>query len=356
MLSPNIHLLEKLLTTDSPAGYTKAAEALTMKLLREYGFQPVQTRKGNIRCALGSSPKLAISAHLDTLGAMVSEILPNGLLRFRKIGSPTLASLEGEHVRLYTIDDKCFTGSMLLDNPSKHSNEALANAVRTEENMHVRLDRIVHTADDVRALGIEVGDFIAFETNTRFLEDSYVKSRFLDNKAGCFVLLEYARRVAIQGLQPPVELYFSVHEEVGHGAAGLFAPYIEELICIDMGIIDGPAGGSELQTIICAKDRSGPYDFTMRKTLTKLARKRKIPHSVDVFPFYGSDATAALNAGANLRAALIGPGVAASHGRERANLQGIEATIGLAIAYTEEKFGMCFQKGIPQTDHIATPL
>jgi putative aminopeptidase FrvX len=155
----------------------------------------------------------------------------------------------------------------------------------------------------------------------------------MDNKAGCYVILEVAKRLRKQRKKAPVELFFSNHEEVGHGGAVGYAPSIRELLVIDMGVVGAGCDGREVSCSICAKDSSGPYDFEFRKTLTLLAEKNNVPFTVDVYPFYGSDGSVALRAGNDVRVALIGPGVAASHGVERTHRKGIEATIQLCLAY-----------------------
>ena len=152
-------------------------------------------------------------------------------------------------------------------------------------------------------------------------------------------LFELARRLKEQGREVPVELYFSNYEEVGHGGAGGYAATIEELLVLDMGVVGDLQQGRETHCSICAKDSSGPYDYQMRQKLVQLAEKNDIPYQLDIYPYYGSDGSAALRAGNDFRVALIGPGVAASHGAERTHQKGIEATIDLCLAYIDgEKF------------------
>ncbi len=158
----------------------------------------------------------------------------------------------------------------------------------------------------------------------------------MDNKAGCLVLLEIARQKAEKNLPFSVELFFSNNEEVGHGGTCGFAPSIEELLVIDMGVIGKNCYGKETHCSICAKDSSGPYDYNFRKKLVQLAELKDIPFVVDVYPFYSSDGSAALRAGNDFRVALIGPGVAASHGKERTHKKGIQATVDLCMAYLEQ--------------------
>jgi putative aminopeptidase FrvX len=199
--------------------------------------------------------------------------------------------------------------------------------------MHVRIDEEVYSKEDVLKLGIHTGDFICFEPRYRAYENGFIKSRFMDNKAGCLVLLELAKRY--KGKEIPVELFFSTYEEVGHGGTCGYSSSITDLLVIDMGVLGSACEGTEQKCSICVKDSSGPYDYEFRKKLVALAKKKGIPISLDVYPFYGSDGSAALRAGKDFKVALIGPGVAASHGVERTHVKGIKATVELCSAFID---------------------
>lgn len=331
--------LQALVAIDSPSGFTERASQYIHHLLTEYGWSPDYTNKGAVRCTLGSqAPTLAIAAHVDTLGAVISDIAKNGTLRISKVGGLSLNGFEGGYCRIHTLEGKVYTGTLLLDNPAAHVNKDLNSAQRSLYNMHIRLDEEVESKKDIEALGINVGDFICFETNYQELPSGYIKSRFMDNKAGCFVLFELARQIKAKGWDVPVQIFFSNYEEVGHGGTCGYASSVEELLVIDMGVVGDGTAGEETACSICAKDSSGPYDYGMRKQLVQLAQKYAIPYRLDVYPFYGSDGSAALRAGNDYRVGLIGPGVSASHGVERTHQKGIQATIDLCMAYIESKF------------------
>lgn len=325
--------LKELIAIDSPSGYTDNASKYIFDLLKSYGYQPEYTNKGAVKCALGKKPTLAIAAHVDTLGAIVSGIKPNGTLAFSLLGGLSLTGAEGEYVKIITHNNKTFTGTILLNNPSVHANNEKEKTDRTIKSMHIRIDEEVYSKEDVSKLGIEVGDIICVDVKYQELKSGYIKSRFLDNKAGCYVLFELARRLKEQKKEVPVEIFFSNYEEVGHGGTVGYSKSIEELLVIDMGVLGDDCQGNEVSCSICAKDSSGPYDYNFRKKLVDLAQKNKIPYKVDVYPFYGSDGSAALRAGNDFKVALIGMGVAASHGTERTHIKGIEATIDLCLAY-----------------------
>jgi len=325
--------LQDLIAIDSPSGYTNNASKYIFDLLTSYGYAPEYTNKGAVKCALGANPTLAIAGHVDTLGAIVSGIKSDGTLSFSLLGGLSLTGAEGEYVKIITHNDKTYTGTILINNPSVHANNEKEKTQRSIKSMHIRVDEEVYTKEDVEKLGIGVGDIICVDVKYQELENGYIKSRFLDNKAGCYVLFELARRLKEQGKEVPVEIFFSNYEEVGHGGTVGYSKGIEELLVIDMGVLGDACEGNEVSCSICAKDSSGPYDYEFRKRLVDLAQKNNIPYKVDVYPHYGSDGSAALRAGNDFRVGLIGMGVAASHGTERTHTKGIEATIDLCIAY-----------------------
>ncbi|HRN40443.1 MAG TPA: M42 family metallopeptidase [Vicingus sp.] len=334
----NYNTLKELIAIDSPTGYTDNACKYVFNLLTSYGYTPEYTNKGAVKCALGKNPTLAIAAHIDTLGAIVSGIKPNGTLSFSLLGGLSLTGAEGEYVKIVTHSGKIYTGTILINNPSVHANNEKEKTERSIKSMHIRVDAEVYSKDDVEKLGIGVGDIICVDVKYQELESGYIKSRFLDNKAGCYVLFELARRLKEQGKEVPVEIFFSNYEEVGHGGTVGYSSTVKELLVIDMGVLGDDCQGNEVSCSICAKDSSGPYDYEFRKKLVDIANKNKIPYKVDVYPFYGSDGSAALRAGNDFKVALIGMGVAASHGTERTHKKGIEATIDLCMAYVNQQF------------------
>ncbi|TXB64796.1 M42 family metallopeptidase [Vicingus serpentipes] len=328
--------LQELIAIDSPSGYTDNASKYIFDLLTSYGYSPEYTNKGAVKCALGANPKVAIAGHVDTLGAIVSGIKADGTLSFSLLGGLSLTGAEGEYVKIITHEGKTYTGTILINNPSVHANNEKEKTQRSIKSMHIRVDEEVYTKEDVEKLGIGVGDIICVDVKYQELASGFIKSRFLDNKAGCYVLFELARRLKEQGKEAPVEIFFSNYEEVGHGGTVGYSDSIEELLVIDMGVLGDDCEGNEVSCSICAKDSSGPYDYNFRKRLVDLAQKNNIPYKVDVYPFYGSDGSAALRAGNDFRVGLIGMGVAASHGTERTHIKGIEATIDLCLAYINE--------------------
>ncbi len=320
----------------SPTGYTRDAEAYVFAELGLLGYSPEYTNKRSVRVKLGGSGRpLVLAAHIDTLGAMVRAVKPNGALRVTKLGGFPENYIEGENCVVHTRGGKRFTGRFLLDKPSVHVNNEVGSAKRDDTNLEIVLDEPVSKADETKALGIGPGDFVSFDPRTVVTESGYIKSRHLDDKASSGALLALARLVrdGAPAFDREVWLLFTNYEEVGHGGSAGLPPDAVEMLAVDMGAMGDDLSADDRCVSICAKDSGGPYDLEMTDALVALAKGLGLRHAVDIYPFYGSDAGAALRAGYDIRHALIGPGVQASHGYERTSREAIASTIALAAAY-----------------------
>lgn len=331
-----VDLLRELEEIPSPSGFTDEIAQYLLAVAARKGISGHLTNKGGVIIGNHPAPTLLVSGHVDTLGAMVSHINGDGTLAITKIGGPLLPSFEGNYLTVCTDGGKRYRGTLLLNNPAAHVNRAAESTERKPESMHVRLDVDVKHAADVRKLGIGVGDFVCFDARFEHTDTGFVKAHFLDDKAGSAVMLSTLLELGPARLKKlPVCFFFTTYEEVGHGACAGIPASVREMLVVDMGVVGDRVAGDEYSVSICAKDSSGPYDLGMRRKLVELAGKHKIPHKVDVFPFYGSDGSAALRAGHDLRVGLIGPGVSASHGCERTHETGLGATRDLLKAYLE---------------------
>lgn len=335
-----LDLLEKLLLTPSPSGYCMDIMKLAADEAAKLGYELELTPKGNgILTIPGKHPNhvLGLSGHVDTLGAMVRAIKPNGMLRFTPIGGYAMQTVEGEYCRIHTRSGSVYEGTVLSTKPSVHVYSDAREWKREEANMEVRIDESVTTKAETESLGISVGDFISWDPRTRIMPNGWVKSRHLDDKASVAALFGLLEWLAREGKQPEstVKIILSTYEEVGHGTAYI-PPDITEMIAVDMGALGDDLSATEKDISICAKDSSGPYDYGMTTKLIELAKREELPYAVDIYPHYGSDASAALRGGSNIRAALIGPGVHASHGMERTHADAIVNTAALLIAYIME--------------------
>ena len=327
-----------LLAIDSPSGYTKAAAEWVHAQFTALGFAAEITTKGGVLIDLGGADEgdaLLLEAHADTLGAMVAEIKASGALRVTNLGGMRAENGEAENVRIHTRCGKVYEGTLQLCNASVHVNGSYADTKRSFDTTEVLIDEDVKSAEDTRALGIEVGDIVCFDPRTRVTDSGYIKSRFLDDKLSVGVLLGLAKYMKDNGkpLSRKVYVHVTVYEEVGHGGAGSVPCGVTEAISVDMGCVGDGLGCTERKVSICAKDSGGPYSYDVVGKLIEAAKHEGADYAVDVYPHYGSDVEATLSAGSDIRHGLIGAGVYASHGYERSHIDGVWNTLKVLKGY-----------------------
>ena len=335
--------LVDLLNIASPTGFAEPAIAFVEKELSQYKqLELSRTRKGAlvIKWPVKSDlPPVALTAHVDTLGAVVKEIKSNGRLKLSRVGGIQWPTVETEGVWVFTSKGEKIRGSVLIDTASGHIYSAAGSETpRNDAHMEVRLDVRTTSEKETRELGINIGDCVAFDPRVE-VTNGFIRSRFLDDKACVANIVAAIKSMAEAGQSPARSVYFLIsnYEEVGHGAASGIPSDVAELITVDMAVVGSGQESDEFHATLCIKDSSGVYHEGLNKKMRALAEKHNIPYKTDVYPFYGSDGEAFWRAGGDVALSLIGPGIDASHNYERAHMDGLNATTNWIMAYLLEK-------------------
>ncbi len=333
-----LSFLTGLLDTPSPTGDAERGIAYTESALRDLGLETRRTVKGALVATLAgraASEPRAVTAHVDTLGAMVKDIKPNGRLVLTQIGGYPWNAIEGEGITIATEEQGTYRGTVQLAKASSHVHgPAVGEAKREAASLEVRIDARTTNAAETRALGIAVGDFVYLDPRVERV-NGFLRSRHLDDKAcvACVLAAVKALRDAGQTPAQRTTLHISNYEEVGHGGAAGFPADLVELLTVDMAAIGDGQTSDEHHCTLCVKDSGGPYHIDFNRKLRRLAAANGIALKVDIYPFYGSDGEALWRAGADVRVALIGPGVDASHSYERTHTDALVDTAKLIGYY-----------------------
>ena len=270
--------MQKLLAIPSPTGFTDKAADYLMETPQGMGFQPVKQRKGGVYCELGGEGRgILLSAHVDTLGAMVRSIKGNGRIRYTHIGGWADSTVETENCLVHTRDGKSYSGTVQSTKASQHVFGDMNGDTRGETTLEIVLDEVVKSREDVEKLGIETGCFISWDPRTTLTESGFLKSRHLDDKASAGMLLALAKRVADgMVLKRRVAILFTVFEEVGHGASMQLPEGIEDMLAVDMGCVGDDLACDETMVSICVKDSAGPYHYGFTNELIALCKEKGI--------------------------------------------------------------------------------
>ena len=338
-MQQTIDYLKKLTGIPSPTGFTREVADYLVKELERLGYKPIRTNKGGVNVIVkgkDDNKHRVVTAHVDTLGAMVRAVKADGRLKMAKIGGYPWNMIEGENCLVHVASTgKTVSGTILIHQTSTHVYKDAGTAERTEDNMEVRLDAKVRCEKETRNLGIDVGDFISFDPRTIITETGFIKSRFLDDKVSAAILLDLLRKYKEENIELPqtTHFMFSVFEEVGHGANSNLPKEAVEYLAVDMGAMGDDQQTDEYTVSICVKDASGPYNYEFRNHLVQLAKENGIQYKLDIYPYYGSDASAAMRAGAEVRHALLGAGIESSHSYERTHIDSVEQTHRMVDVY-----------------------
>ncbi len=338
MLTHVMETIKQLTEINSPSGNTEEAINYVKHLAENLGYRTELTNKGALIITvdgLNNSEQRCITAHVDTLGAMVKEIKENGRLALDLIGGFHFNAIEGEYCEIHTQTGQTYTGTICLHETSVHVYKDNHKIPRNSEHMEVRIDEITSSEQETRDLGIEVGDFISFDPRTIITSSGFIKSRHLDDKASVGIIIELLKKLKEENIKLPhtTQFYISNNEEIGYGANATISDSIVEFIALDMGALGEGQSSDEYTVSICAKDSSGPYHKALKNHLVNLCKINDIPYRIDIYPYYSSDASAALKAGADIRHGLFGAGIESSHAMERTHIDSITATQNLLYAY-----------------------
>ncbi len=335
-----LDFLVRLLQVPSPSGYTDRAVHLACDELEKLGVEFELTRRGAIRATLPgrqTSPDRALVAHLDTLGAMVKLLKPNGRTQLVPVGHWNARFAEGARGTLFSSRGP-YRGTIL---PLKASGHTYGPEVDSQpsswDNLEFRLDEKSYAERDLMRLGVHVGDFIAIDTVTEIHENGYINSRHLDDKAGVAVMFGLAESLVKHQVQLPMDchLLLTISEEVGSGASAVLHQDVAEMVSIDNGTTAPGQNSCEFGVTLAMADMTGPFDYHLTQRLIHLCQEFEIAHQRDVFRYYRSDSASALEAGNDLRTALVCFGIDGSHGYERVHWNALESLIKLLMVYLQ---------------------
>ena len=330
--------LSKLLAIPSPSGYTDNVVRYCTEELQRLGLKPELTRRGAIRAirpGLNQAAARAIVSHLDTLGAQVKRVKENGRLELVPIGHWSARFAEGARVTLFS-EKGSYRGTILPLKASGHTfNKEVDSQPVGWEYVELRVDAYTRAMPETLALGIDIGDIVAIDPQPEFLGNGFIVSRHLDNKAGVASMLAALQALQREGSQTEVDTHwlFTISEEVGVGASSILTHDVASLVAVDTATRATGQNSSEFGVTISMADQTGPFDYHLTLKLVKLCREFEIRFQKDVFRYYRSDSASAVEAGSDVRTALVTFGVDASHGYERINIHALRSLAELLAVY-----------------------
>jgi len=293
-----------------------------------------------------NAPLVMITAHADEIGFMVTSILPDGFLRFAKLGGPTDSVLPGQRVRVLSE-----TGELegVIGVKPGHVLRDSTEARQVPEVSKMYIDVGARTDEEAAEWGIEPGTpavFVGEFTETRNANRCFGKT--IDNRMGVVCCLEVARALADNKPSANVAIAIVVEEEIGLRGAAVAATHLNPDVVIAIDTV--PAGGTpdlnadELPwsigggPLLKVRETKGLSTHgPLRNLIRDAAEESEIDYQLIVDTAGMTDATTAQQAGGQVAAAVVGLARRYSHSAvEMFDVSDVAGIIELVTAATRK--------------------
>jgi endoglucanase len=226
--------LARLLTAPGPSGQETAAAAVWREAAEGFAEVSADTLGSSVArvAGTGGGPLLALVGHIDEIGLAVTHVGDDGCLAVRFLGGFDPHVLLAQRVEILTRNGRV-PGVVVTRQQKRRQGEDRKPLERTD----LYVDIGAKAADEARSL-VRIGDVAVVAGEPLELPNGRVASRSLDNRLGCYIALEAARRIAESGgVAGDVAALAVVQEEVGDFAGSrtsAFALKPDVAIAIDV--------------------------------------------------------------------------------------------------------------------------
>lgn len=298
---------------------------------------------GSLICEFDSKiagPTVAVVAHMDEVGLVVTEINDNGLLKFMASGGLRTDVLISQQVLVKTAFDDTLAGVVLA--PSKHSNHK--DTLTIDELV---IDIGFDDRKSVLEAGVNVGSVVYFVNNFQQIGPDKIMGKALDNRLGCALILDLAKYYQANLKVGKVLLCASVQEEVGlRGAETIFDNTkhdIDIILVVDVSPIDDAFTKSVCKIgqgpLVRIRDPRMIFNYHEINRIRNLAKNHDIKYQ-EYFSKGGTDAAALQIANNGYVVAAICVGARNIHTPNSiASVKDYTNTVKLATIYVDEILG-----------------
>lgn len=323
----NIELLKRLVQAGSASGSEAAVTEIIKKEAEGYADEITTDAMGNLIVhKRGDGKKLMLAAHADEIGVMATCIDEKGFVRFAAIGG--VYAKNAVHLRVSFKNGTIGVIGTEEDNKD-----------RAIQKMYIDIGAKSRAEAEML---VKPGDTAVFCGET-VLQNGRIISKALDNKIGCYALIETLKHTDTVN---DTYFVFTVQEEVGLRGAKTAAFAIEPDYALAVDVTDtgdtphgidmavSLGGGAAIKVM----DRSVLCDVTVRSRLTELAERSGIKHQLEVMTDGGTDAGSISLSGSGVKTGGISVPCRYIHSvSEMAEVDDVHAVIELLTAFVNEK-------------------
>lgn len=288
------NLLKELCLADGISGDEKSVRELIVDKIKDFCDYRTDNL-GNLICfkksRKTSDKKLMICAHMDEVGLIVTGFNADGTLLFGTVGGIDPSVVIGRQVRVG--EKKLFgvVGSTAVHNLSKEQREKSPSI----DGMYIDIG--AESKEEAEKY-VSLGDCVYFSSEFTSLGEKRLKSKAVDDRAGCAMMIEMIR----SDLEYDAYFVFNVQEEIGLRGSRVsafsvdpdFAIVLEATTAADIDGVSGAKRVCELGKgpVVSFMDRSTVYDKELYRLAFDTADSEGIPCQTKTMIAGGNDAGA----------------------------------------------------------------
>ena len=275
--------------------------------------------------------KIMLCAHMDEIGFIVTFIEDDGMLRVAIVGGINLAASAFSHV----VSEKGVKGILAPEDKVKAADFA-------SDKFIVDIGAKSKKEAERR---VSIGDFFVVSPSLERLMGKKVCGRPIDDRIGCAVMIDIAKKLSENPPRDDIYFVFSVQEEVGCRGArpAAFTVSPDYAIIFDVTGTGDAKGALPMEcslshgAAIKIKDNSVICSTEVVERLTESAKRRKIPHQFEILTYGGTDTSSVQMSGFGTRAGALSIPTRYIHsGVEMIDMSDAEACAALALAFIED--------------------
>lgn len=281
-------LVKELTSLGAPSGFEDAVREFIKE--RICADEVYTDSMGNLIChKKGNGEKVMVAAHMDEVGLIITEITDNGFLRFSTLGGIETAVLCSKKV---LIGKNAVAGIVSAKAIHLQKGDEVTSPLKLKD---LYIDIGARDKESAEKL-VSQGDFAVFNGEYTPFGDKLVKSKALDDRVGCAIVLELSK----EDFDSDMYFVFTVQEEVGlrgaKTASALIAPDLA--VAVDVSNVGDTPESMDMNLslgkgpAVKMKDASFIIHESVRKLLLDAAKESGIPYQLEAASYGGTDAGA----------------------------------------------------------------
>ena len=308
-------MIRALCEAFGPTGCEAPVREVILPYVRPLSDSILRDSMGNLICVCRfgegeEKQRIMISAHMDEVGMMVTEITDEGLCRFDTVGGISVPVLEGRKVTLG--DEVSRISGVIASKAIHHKKKSDRNTPTAREKLYIDIGASDREEAEKH---VSVGTLATFDSETyRFGEGGMqIKAKALDDRLGCAVMIRTMEALRKDPPEGDVELYFcfTVREEIGRSGARVVANRLapDAAIVLECTAVSDLADVPEHRRVaiqgeggaLSLMDNSTFYDRTFVDFALETAKEKGIPVQTKKFVSGGNDAGSIHKSGAGVK-------------------------------------------------------